>query len=83
MRYHVRQGNLYPDYVCQTGNVEHAAPRCQHLSGQAIGTPITRLLLETLTPLNLKVALAVQQEVTARQAEVDALLSPTSGPRPV
>ena len=73
VRYHVRQGNLYPDYVCQTGHVEHAAPLCQHLSGQAIDAAIARLLLETLTPFNLEVALAVQQEITARQAEVDAL----------
>ena len=34
---------------------------------------MSRLLLETLTPISLEVALAVQKEIEARQEEADAL----------
>jgi DNA invertase Pin-like site-specific DNA recombinase len=73
LRYHERHGQLYPDYLCQRELIDHAAPPCQHLPGQAIDAAIAQLLLTTMTPLNLEVALAVQQEIAARQDEVDAL----------
>lgn len=73
VRYHERQGKLYPDYVCQREHIERAAPRCQHLPGQAIDAAVARLLLETMTPISLEVALAVQREIVARQEEADAL----------
>jgi hypothetical protein len=73
VRYHERQGILYPDYVCQRRHVEYGAERCQHLPGQGIDEAVARLLLETLTPINLDVALAVQQEILARQDVADAL----------
>jgi len=73
VRYHERQGGLYPDYVCQREVVDHAGPLCQRLPGQAIDAAVAQLLLETMTPLSLEVALAVQQEITTRQDEADAL----------
>lgn len=73
VRYHERQGQLYPDYVCLHESVARAAPPCQCLPGQAIDAAITQLLLVTVTPLNLEVALAVQQELVNRCAEADAL----------
>ena len=73
VRYHVRRGNLYPDYVCQSRYTEHGVERCQHLPGQAIDEAIARLVLETLTPINLEVALAVQQEILACQDAADVL----------
>jgi DNA invertase Pin-like site-specific DNA recombinase len=73
VRYHVRQGHLYPDYVCQSRYTQYGAARCQHLPGQSIDEAMARLLLETLTPINLEVALAVQQEILARQDAADAL----------
>jgi DNA invertase Pin-like site-specific DNA recombinase len=73
VRYHLRQGNLYPDYVCQREHVDHASPRCQHLPGRDIDAAVARLLAETLTPLSLEVALAVQQEIAARQEDANAL----------
>ena len=73
IRYHQRQGQLYPDYVCRHGLTTHAGPLCQHLSGQAIDAAIAQLLLATVTPLNLEVALAVQQELVNRYVEADAL----------
>ena len=73
VRYHMRQGNLYPDYVCQRRNVEYGAPRCQHLPGKTIDEAVARLLLKTLTPINLEMALTVQQEIIARRDAADAL----------
>ncbi len=73
VRYHQRQGNLCPDYVCQRENVDRAAPRCLHLPGQAVDAAVTQLLLEKMTRLELSVSIAVQEEMVAREAEADAL----------
>jgi DNA invertase Pin-like site-specific DNA recombinase len=73
VRYHERQGVQYPDYICQKVKIEQAGPACQHLSGQAIDAAVAQLLLETLTPLSVEVALAVQQEIAARQADAEHL----------
>jgi DNA invertase Pin-like site-specific DNA recombinase len=73
VRYHVGKDGVYPDYVCQRGNIDRGTPRCQHLPGQAIDVAVSSLLLETMTPLSLEVVLAVQKEIEARQGEADAL----------
>jgi DNA invertase Pin-like site-specific DNA recombinase len=73
VRYHQRQGNLYPDYVCQSKHIEYGAAPCQHLPGQGIDEAVAGLLLETMTPISLETALAVQQEVLARQDAADGL----------
>jgi DNA invertase Pin-like site-specific DNA recombinase len=67
--YHARRDRLAPDYLCQRTCVDLATPRCQVLPGQAIDAAVTELLLSTMTPLNLEVALAVQQEIATRQQE--------------
>jgi DNA invertase Pin-like site-specific DNA recombinase len=76
IRYHARQGDLIPDYVCQTELVHHGGPRCQHIPGQSIDAAIADLILNTMTPISLETAMAVQQEVVARQHEAQALRSP-------
>jgi len=73
VRYHCRGTRPVPDYVCQKASIEHGRPLCQRLNGEAIDQAISALLLETMTPLALDVAVAVQQELQARQAEVDRL----------
>lgn len=73
VRYHVRQGQVYPDYVCQRAHVDLAAPICQHLPGQGIDAAVAELLLTRLNPLEVEVTLAVQRELAARQDEADAL----------
>ena len=73
VRYHVGKDGVYPDYVCQRGNIDRGTPRCQHLPGQAIDVAVSSLLLETMTPLSLEVVLAVQKEIEARQEDADAL----------
>ena len=73
VHYRARQGEQYPEYRCQREMVEHAKAACQRISGSAIDDAIVQLLFETLTPLSVEVALAVQQEITARHAEADHL----------
>ena len=48
-------------------------PACQSIVGTAIDAAVGQLLLEALTPMALDLALAVQQEITARLEEADRL----------
>jgi hypothetical protein len=73
VRYHHRRGRLVPDYMCQRHGIEHGEPICQRVPGAAVDEAIGALLLEKLTPVTMNVALAVGQELVARQAEADAL----------
>ena len=73
VRYHTRRAELVPDYICQRDGIEHAERVCQIIHGSGIDAAIGTLLLETLTPLTLEVALAVQQELQQRLDEADRL----------
>jgi DNA invertase Pin-like site-specific DNA recombinase len=73
IRYHTRKAELIPDYSCQRDSIEHAERVCQSIHGLGIDAAIGTLLLETLTPLTLEVALAVQQELQQRLDEADHL----------
>jgi DNA invertase Pin-like site-specific DNA recombinase/F0F1-type ATP synthase membrane subunit b/b' len=73
VRYHQRGGRLSPDYVCQKDAVELGQPPCQVIPGGGIDEAVGALLVESVTPLALEVALSVQQEVQARLAEADRL----------
>jgi len=73
VRYHYRFGRLTPDYVCSKSNVEHAAPMCQCIPGGGIDQAVGRLLVESVSPLALEVALQVQDELQARLAQADRL----------
>jgi DNA invertase Pin-like site-specific DNA recombinase len=73
VQYHVRKEGMFPGYICQSARIQPGVPRCQYLPGQAIDAAVSKLLLETLTPISLEVVLAVQKEIEARQGEADAL----------
>jgi DNA invertase Pin-like site-specific DNA recombinase len=73
IRYHARSGNQIPDYQCVKDCIDNAASRCQAIPGAAVDAAIGRLLLDTLTPLTLEVALTVQAEIETRAAEADAM----------
>jgi excisionase family DNA binding protein len=73
VRYHHRQGALVPDYQCVGENIQRHGPVCLTLPGAAIDDAIGRLLLDTVTPLALDVALTVQAELEARADEADRL----------
>lgn len=73
VRYHIRQGRILPDYVCQRDGAEHLLAICQHVVGAPIDKTVGQLLVESVTPLALEVTLAVQQELQARLDEADKL----------
>jgi hypothetical protein len=71
VRYHTRKGILIPEYLCQRDGIEHVGRSCQVIPGQDIDSAVGKLLIETLTPVALEVALSVQQELQLRVAEID------------
>jgi DNA invertase Pin-like site-specific DNA recombinase len=73
VRYHSRGGAEVPDYQCMRDCIDNAGRRCQTIPGAAVDAAIGQLLLDTLTPLALEVALTVQAEIEARAAEADAM----------
>jgi DNA invertase Pin-like site-specific DNA recombinase len=73
VRYHNRQGRQDPVYVCQRDRIQYAGRICQHIPGAGIDGAIGGLLLETVTPTALEVALQVQDELRRRIDEVDRL----------
>jgi hypothetical protein len=73
IRYHQRRDALVPDYLCIDENIQQHAPRCMHIPGRGVDEAIGQLLLDTVTPLALEVALSVQGELEARAEEADRL----------
>jgi DNA invertase Pin-like site-specific DNA recombinase len=73
VRYYVRHGESLPEYVCQREGIERAEPLCQRLVGTGIDRAVGELLVETVAPLALEVALAVQEELETRADEADHL----------
>lgn len=73
VRYHTRRGVEVPDYQCQTSCIQDGGQRCQTIPGAVVDDAVAGLLLDTLTPHALEVALTVQAELDTRAAEADAL----------
>jgi DNA invertase Pin-like site-specific DNA recombinase len=73
VRYHTRRGVEIPDYQCMQICIQDAGRRCQAVHGSAVDTAIGQLLLDTVTPLALEVALSVQAQLGQRADEADAL----------
>jgi len=71
--YHHRQGKLSPDYVCSVATVAKAEPPCQRIPGGGIDEAVSQLLVQSVTPLALEVALNVQSEIQSRLAEAEKL----------
>lgn len=74
VRYHARNGTRVPDYQCVGDSIQNAGSRCLVIPGAAgVDQAIGKLLLDTVTPLALEVALGVQTELEARAEEADRL----------
>jgi DNA invertase Pin-like site-specific DNA recombinase len=73
VRYHRRRDVDVPDYQCIAESIQGGSPRCQTVPGAGVDAAIAALLLATVTPLALEVALNVQAELQTRAAEADAL----------
>jgi hypothetical protein len=59
--------------LCQRNRIERWENSCQHIPGAPIDEAIGKLLLESVTPLTLEVALQVQKELENRFNEADKL----------
>lgn len=73
VRYEASQSRPVPIYVCQKRSIEEARPLCQRIVGRDVDGAIGELLVETVSPLALEAALAVQAELETRAAEADRL----------
>jgi len=74
INYHTRiAGDLHPIYVCQRSAVDYAETLCQTIPGTSIDEAIGELLLESMTPLAIEVALNVQNHLHARLEEANLL----------
>ena len=73
VRYHQRRDALIPDYKCAGEAIQAGVPGCLHIPGEGVDAAVGQLLLDTVTPLALEVALTVQAELEARADETDRL----------
>ena len=74
VRYHTRaDGTVVPDYLCQGEGIRTATPICQYLPEASIDDAVAALVLDTVTPLALEVALSVTDELAARAADADRI----------
>jgi hypothetical protein len=73
VRYQHYKGTGKPIYLCQFDGIRNAVPICQTMVGDQIDAAVGELLLATLTPLTLEVALRVSDELAARAEEADRL----------
>ena len=71
--YHKRRGHLYPDYICGHAASRYGEKQCQRISGRDLDLAVGELLVAAISPLNLEIALAIEQEVETRIEEVDRL----------
>lgn len=67
------KGRIEPAYLCQRYRIERWENSCQYIPGAGIDEAISKLLLESVTPLTLEVALQVQKEIENRFNEADNL----------
>jgi len=72
VRYQEVERHLEPYYQCTEAAVRRAGKLCQSVRGRPIDEAVSALLLESVAPVAIKVALAVQEEIAHRieQAEV-------------
>jgi DNA invertase Pin-like site-specific DNA recombinase len=73
VRYYMSHAQVVPEYRCQRDGINYGRLPCQRIVGRALDLAIGELLVETVSPLALEVALAVQDELEARTQEVDRL----------
>lgn len=73
VRYQQVGGHQEPYYQCTEASVRQAGKLCQSIRGRGIDEAISTLLLETVSPAALDVALAVQEEIADRVRQADAV----------
>ena len=71
VRYIVSHGHPEPIYRCQRRGIQRAEAACQNVPGAAIDHAVSELVLETVTPASIDVAVEVFDELRSRAAAVD------------
>jgi len=71
--YNKRKGCTTPAYICRREQGEWGGHICQSVLGEGIDRAVGDLLMESMTPLSLEVALSVQQELQQRFDEADRI----------
>jgi DNA invertase Pin-like site-specific DNA recombinase len=72
--YHRRcDRSVVPDYACQREGIATGTPPCQRVCGPGVDEAVAALVLDALSPLALKTALAVSAELAARAADADRI----------
>lgn len=72
-KYRKHDDRLVPKYECVREQGQWGTPRCQHLTGDGVDEAVGKLLMESVTPLTLEVALNVQKELQQRFEEADRI----------
>ena len=73
VRYQAVGAKLEPYYVCHDAAVHNADKPCQSVRGRAIDDAIGALLLETVAPAAIDVALAIESEIAGRIEQSNAM----------
>ncbi len=73
LRYHTRNGQQTPTYVCQRDGIANGHAPCAIIPGHTLDERIGEFLISQLTPLAAEAALTVSAELEHRAAEAGAL----------
>lgn len=73
IRYEQQVEGLVPIYMCQNKFIQNGQRPCQSVPGKAVDPAIGQLLLDTVAPATLELALAVQAEIEQRLSQADTL----------
>jgi DNA invertase Pin-like site-specific DNA recombinase len=73
VRYQKMKNTVAPYYICQEEAVRRAGTTCQSIRGRDIDAAISALLLKTVAPAALEVALAVHDEIAGRVEQAERL----------
>ncbi len=73
VRYAARRGRQEAWYVCDRGHSTRGEPNCQSIAGPPIDQAIGALIIESMTPAAVELALDVRREIEAQYAEADHL----------
>ena len=71
VRYHRRAAGPVPDYFCCNRGPTMTEPPCQVVPGAVVDAAVGRLIIESVTPAALEIAVAVQDELKKRFEEAD------------
>jgi len=73
VRYRMGSNRLYPQYQCKGLHENVAGEKCQDIAGDRIDQAVGDLLVETVNPTALDVALTVHKELQDRLDQADKL----------